>query len=312
MNSSDRPSNAKRRFLMYSSAAFVTGAVGGVAGSLFWASNSTRFLMYIKGKQTAALGEMSRDVLPLQGHKLEVSFGDSIQRLVEAGVISPRKFKQVYARRGGLPPWIEKLFTQPSSEPITMGFQTAPFLLNLMWPLGMATKTRFNEKSKLYGSKVNSFASTGGWSLGVARSGGRYFNKVSAIDLTAEQEAAVLEAAKNCYRPCCNNSTFFQDCNHGSALLGLYELAASQGASVDDLYAIGRNANSFWYPSEYIEMAYFFRKLEGKSWNQVAARTILSKKYSSIGGWQKNVHKPMVEAGLLPGTQFGSASNCGV
>ncbi|GMQ83127.1 MAG: hypothetical protein BMS9Abin05_2611 [Rhodothermia bacterium] len=312
MKNSDRPSNSKRRFFIFLSAALGAGALGGVAGSLFWASNSTRFLMYIKGKQTAALGRLARNVLPLQGHKLEVSFGDSIRRLVEAGAISPRKFKLVYAKRGGLPAWVEELFTQSSSEPITMSFQTAPYLLNLMWPLGMATKTQFNDKSKLNGPKVGRFASTAGWILGEALRGGGYFNKVSSIDLTTEQEAAVLEAAENSYRPCCNNSTFFQDCNHGSALLGLYELAASQGANTDELYAIGRSANSFWYPSEYIEMAYFFRKLKGKSWNQVAAKTILEKKYSSIGGWQRNVHLPMVEAGLLPRSQLGGASNCGV
>jgi len=312
MKNSDKPSNSKRRFLLATSAALGVGALGGVAGSLLWASNSTRFLMYIKGQQTAALGRMSRDVLPLQGHKLDVSFGDSIQRLVEAGVISPRKFKLVYAKRGGLPTWVEALFTQPSSEPITMSFQTAPYMLNLMWPLGMATKTRFNEKSRINGPGVGRFASTGGWVLGNARNGGGYFNKVPAIDLTIEQEARVLEVAKNSYRPCCNNDTFFQDCNHGSALLGLYELAASQGASIDELYNIGRNANSFWYASEYIEMAYFFRKLKNKSWNQVSAKTILAKEQSSIGGWQKNVHKPMIQAGLLPSAQLGGASNCGV
>ncbi|NOY15633.1 MAG: hypothetical protein GXP23_01635 [Gammaproteobacteria bacterium] len=312
MKNSDRPSNSKRRFLIATSAALGVGVLGGVTGSLFWASNSTRFLMYIKGQQTAALGRMSRSVLPLEGHKLNVSFGDSIQRLVEAGVISPEKFKFVYAKRGGLPTWVEKLFTQPSSEPITMSFQTAPYLLNLLWPLGMATKTQFNEKSRIKGPNVGRYASTGGWVLGKARSGGAYFNTVSAIDLTAEQEARVLEVAKNSYRPCCNNDTFFQDCNHGSALLGLYELAASQGASVDELYDIGRNANSFWYASEYIEMAYFFRKLKNKPWNQVASRTILDKNHSSIAGWQKNVHKPMVQAGLLPNTQLGGASNCGV
>ncbi len=312
MKHSDQPSKSKRRFLMATSAALGVGALGGVAGSLLWASNDTRFLMYIKGQQTAALGRLSRDVLPLQGYKLDVSFGDSIQRLVAAGVISPQKFKLRYAKLGGLPTWVEDLFTQSSSAPITMSFQSAAYLLNLMWPLGMATKTQFNEKSKLNGPDVGRFASTGGWFLGEARNGGAYFNKVSAIDLTTEQEARVLEVAENSYRPCCNNSTFFQDCNHGSALLGLYELAASQGAGIDELYAIGRSANSFWYASEYIEIAYFFQKLKNKSWDQVAAKTVLDINHSSIGGWQKNVHEPMVQAGLLPGTQLGSASSCAV
>ena len=312
MDNSEKPVNSRRRFLLTTSAAIGVGVVGGVAGALFWASNSTRFLMYVKGEQQAALGKMSRDVLPLQGFQLNVSFGDSIVKLVEAGVIDPRKFKYVYAKRGGLPDWIEKLFVEPSSEPITMSFQTAPFMLNLMWPLGIANKTRFNEKSELNGPNVNRFASTGGWVLGKARKGGEYFNNVSAIDLTSEQDARVLEVAKNSYRPCCNNDTFLQDCNHGSALLGLYQLAASQGASVEELYEIGRRANSFWYTNEYIEMAYYFRKLHNKPWNQVPSKTILDKKYSSIRGWQKNVHKPMIQAGLLPRAQLGGASNCGV
>lgn len=313
MNKTDQPSGSRRRFLMLSSAVLGVGALAGGAGSLLWASNSSKFLTYVKGKQSAAFEQLSGEVLPPEGLELGLSFGDSIQRLVQAGVISPRKFKYLYKKRGGLPDWVETLFTQTSSEPVTMSMQTAPYLLNLMWPLGVATKTQFNEKSKLNGPKVGNFASTGGWTLGEARNGGEYFNKISAIDLTPEQEAIVLEAAENSFRPCCNNSTFFQDCNHGSALLGLYELAASQGASVDELYAFGRIANSFWYPGKYMETAYFFQKLQNKPWDQVAAKTILDKKYSSISGWQKNVHQPMVKAGLLPGKQAaGGGSGCAV
>ncbi|MFV1998576.1 MAG: hypothetical protein ACC641_11265 [Acidiferrobacterales bacterium] len=312
MSNSDQPSNSRRRFLLSSSVALGVGVLGGGAGSLLWASNSPKFLTYVKDKQSSAFEQLSGEVLPAKGVDLEVSFGDSIQRLVEAGVIVPRKFHALYSKRGGLPEWVEALFTQPSSEQITMSMQTAPYLLNLMWPLGIATKTQFNEKSQLNGPRGGNFASTGGWTLGEARNGGDYFNTVSSITLTDTQEAAVLEAAENSFRPCCNNSTFFQDCNHGSALLGLYELAASQGAGVDELYAIGSIANSFWYPGKYIEMAYYFQQLENKPWDQVAAKTILDKKYSSISGWQKNVHQPMVEAGLLPGSQPKGGSGCAV
>ncbi len=312
MNESDRPTASRRRFLIYSTAAFGVGALGGVAGSLFWASNSTTFLTYVKGKQNAALGALARKVLPLQGHTIDVSFGDSIQRLVAAGVISPDKFRRVYAKRGGLPKWIDHLFTQASSAPITLSFQTAPYLLNLLWPLGVATKTQFNAKSPMNGPKVGQYASTGGWTLGQAPRGGGYFNKVEAVDLSASQDAVALEAAKNSYRPCCNNSTFFQDCNHGSALLGLYELAAAQGANVDELYAIGRIANTYWYPDEYLEMAYFFQKLKTTSWDKLTAKTILDKKFSSFTGWRKNVHRPLVNAGLAPNAQFGSQSSCTV
>ncbi len=312
MNNSDEASISKRRFLFSTSAALTVGVLGGIGGSLFWASNSNNFLSYVKGKQNVAVEKLSRNVLPPAGRELKVSFGDSIQKLVQAGVISPDKFKRIYTKRGGLPMWVEDLFSKPSSKAITMGFQTAPYLLNLMWPLGMATKTKFNDKSKLNGPNVNRYASTGGWTLGEARSGGAYFNKVSAIDLTTEQEARVLEVAENSFRPCCNNSTFFQDCNHGSALLGLYELAASQGATVAELYEIGRIANSFWYANKYVEMAYYFQKVENKTWDNIPAKTILSNKYSSSGGWQQNVHKPLVLAGILPGAQASGGKGCGV
>jgi len=312
MKSPKLPALSKRNFLL-SSAVFALGTLGGVGGSLFWASNSTRFLKYIKDQQTAALDELSNEVLPPEGVQLEISFGDSIQRLVDAGAIFPWKFKKVYDKRGGLPQWVEELFTQASSQPITVSAQTAPFLLNLLWPLGMATKTLFNEKSELNSPRLANFASTGGWTLGQAKDGGGhyYFNNVSSIDLTSKQEKTVLEIAENSYRPCCNNSTFFQDCNHGSALLGLYELAASQGAGSDELYALGRTANSFWYPEKYLETAYFFQKLKNQSWNQVNGKTILAKQYSSIEGWNKNIHQPMVDAGFLASARR-SGVNCGV
>ncbi|HEC13727.1 MAG TPA: hypothetical protein ENI80_10875 [Acidiferrobacteraceae bacterium] len=303
---------SRRKFLAYSSAAFGTGLIGGVAGSLFWASNNTAFLAFVKGRQNTILSKLARDVLPLQGRIIDVHFGDSIQRLVEAGVIAPQKFKAIYAKRGGVPAWMEELLTKPSSAPITMSFQSAPYLLNLLWPLGVATQTRFNTRSRLNGPNVGRYASTGGWTLGKASRGGGYFNKVAAVDLNPAQEAVILEAAKHCYRPCCNNSTFFQDCNHGSALLGLYELAASQGASENDLYKIGLIANSYWYPDEYVEMAYFFQKLKSTPWPRLAPKMVLGKTYSSFAGWQKNVHKPLITAGLVPSAQSGNPSNCGV
>ncbi len=303
---------SRRKILIYSSAAFGAGAVGGIAGSLFWASNDTAFLSYVKGRENSVLSKLARDVLPLDGRVIDVSFGDSIKRLVEAGAISPAKFKAVYAKRGGLPTWAEDLFTQASAEPITLSFQTAPYLLNLLWPLGMATQTQFNAKSPLSGPNVGNFASTGGWVLGRQRRGGGYFNTVSAVDLSPAQEAVVLEAAESSYRPCCNNSTFFQDCNHGSALLGLYELAASQGADVSELYKIGLGSNSYWYPDQYIEMAYFFRKMEGLAWSELPPEKMLGESYSSISGWQKNVRSPLIKAGLVPSAQKGRSSGCAV
>jgi hypothetical protein len=93
-----------------------------------------------------------------------------------------------------------------------------------------------NKTSPVNGVSLFNLPSTGGWTLGKEENGGAYFNEFRIVELTPEQEALVTRIAKNTYRPCCNNSTFFQDCNHGSALLGLLELGASQGLTADELY----------------------------------------------------------------------------
>lgn len=256
--------------------------------------------------------ELVNRVVPAQGREMKVSFGDSIMRLVAAGVIVPEKFKNVYLSRGELPDWVMHLFTSPSAEPIRFSLETAPYLLNLFWPLGLANKTVFNEDSPLNGEMLARFASTGGWTLGRADNGSEYFNEVEAVSLDERQEQDVLNVAQNVYRPCCNNSTFFQDCNHGSALLGLLELAASQGADSEELYEMALVANAFWYPAQYVETAIYFQVMEKQQWSEVDPRIVLGKPYSSYGGWKNNVHAVLSNADLLPRALPGSNGGCGV
>ena len=124
-------------------------------------------------------------------------------------------------------------------------------------------------------------ASTAGWTLGQEKNGGTYFNKYKLIPLTAEQEALVKGLAENSYRPCCDNSTFFQDCNHGSGLLGLLELGASQGLSRKQLAQASLAANSFWFQNHYLTMALYLKAVKGVDWNAVNPEVILSFGYSS-------------------------------
>src|SRR5262245_33580166 len=84
---------------------------------------------------------------PAAGVKTAVSFGDTIQQLVADGIIDPGKFRSVYAEQGNIPQWVERLFVAPSAEPILLSAETAPYLLNLLWPLGLSVKATFNEKS---------------------------------------------------------------------------------------------------------------------------------------------------------------------
>ena len=109
--------------------------------------------------------------------------------------------------------------------------------------VGLTNKAAFNTSSPIATVFIPAFASTGGWTLG-DNPGHVYFDSVEATPLTPRQDGMVLAAAKATYRPCCNNSTFFQDCNHGSALLGLMQIAASQGAAISDIYQIALMADS--------------------------------------------------------------------
>ena len=70
------------------------------------------------------------------------------------------------------------------------------------------------------------FSSTGGWTL-AAKPITELYASLDLIPLTAEEQKMVEEVAAAVYRSCCNNSTFFPDCNHSMAMLGLLELMAS-------------------------------------------------------------------------------------
>lgn len=133
-----------------------------------------------------------------------------------------------------------------------------------------------NARSPLNGPSLLTFASTAGWNLGEAVNGGEYFNKLPIVELTPEQEALATRLAKSTYRPCCDNSTFFQDCNHGSALLGLLELGAAQGLSEDELFSEALAFNSFWFPDNYLRTALYFKVVKGKDWAEVDPRLVMS------------------------------------
>ncbi len=300
MNQNSNPGITRRHLLCSVATAAGIGTVAGISGSLWWASNSTTFQSFLQDRRHETLQALARLVVPTEGVTTDISFGDSIQRLVSAGVVSPEKFRAVYARRGGLPDWIESLFVSPSNEPIVLSLTNAPYLLNLLWPLGLATRTPFNARSPLNGVDRARFASTGGWVLGEAARGGDYFNRVSAIELDKKQSDIVLAAAEKSFRPCCNNSTFFQDCNHGSALLGLYELAAARGASIEQLFALGKIANSYWYPDKYFETAIYFSQVKETPWDQLDPAVVMSAEYSSINGWNQNIHTALANRGLIP------------
>jgi hypothetical protein len=255
------------------------------------------------------LDEVIAQVLPERGFQSKIALGDSVVKLVQNGVIDRDKFLAIYESRGGLPAELKDVLERPSSKPILLTRQNANYYVNLLWPLGLANYMSSNKQSPILGESLFNFASTGGWNLGKEENGGAYFNKFKIVELTPEQEALVTKIAQNTYRPCCNNSTFYQDCNHGSALLGLLQLGAAQGLSEDELYREALAFNSFWFPHNYIQTALYFKAVKNTDWDKVNPKTIMGKDYSSISGWYANVDVEVKKLRLVPQDRGGS--NCG-
>ena len=169
-------------------------------------------------KEYPLFDEATANVVPTAGFQSRVSLRDSIVRLVGKGVIDREKFLALQKYNGALPPELLKIMEKPSGKPIHLTRENASHYVNLLWPAGLSNHLDANKESPLVGPDLSNFASTGGWTLGKEPNGGSYFNKFPIIELSPKAEALAVHIAKSTYRPCCGNSTFFQDCNHGSAL----------------------------------------------------------------------------------------------
>jgi hypothetical protein len=88
-------------------------------------------------------------------------------------------------RSRGVPPSeVLAPLVQAAHEPILITTGNAGFLVNLLWPLGLANYMAGNFASPLNSESGANFASTGGWSLGAADNGAEYFNAFPIIKLT--------------------------------------------------------------------------------------------------------------------------------
>lgn len=223
---------------------------------------------------------------------LALSWGNLGVQMVEAGVIDKTKFENLYAGRGGLSPADKKLLESSDNENLVINSENSGVMLNMLWALGLANKNPILENGPMmdprYGGAGN-FASTGGWILAQGNAIDHY-NRHSFITLTREQQALVERVAKNIYRPCCDNSTYFPDCNHGMAMLGLLELMASQGVSEQDMYKIALDVNALWFLDAYEAIKTFFAS-KNMDWNTADPKKILSAEFSSASGYQKVLSK---------------------
>ena len=171
---------------------------------------------------------------------------------------------------------------------VTITSENSGVMLNMLWAFGLSNKNPILENGPMmderYGGAGN-FASTGGWTLAKGDAMNHY-NMYSFITLTNEQQALVERVAKNIYRPCCDNSTYFPDCNHGMAMLGLLEIMASEGATEMDMYKVALQVNTFWFPDSYETIKNYFAS-KNIDWNTVDPKKILGAEYSSASGYQK-------------------------
>lgn len=248
--------------------------------------------------------EQQKEILQ-SGIELSVEWGSLGVQMTEAGVIDKVQFENLYSQRGGLSEADKKLLTSSDNGNLVINSKNSGVILNMLWALGLGNKNPILENGpmmdKQYGGAGN-FASTGGWTLSEGNAMNHY-SMHSFITLTSEQQALVERVAKNIYRPCCNNSTYFPDCNHGMAMLGLLELMASQGATETEMYRVALQVNTLWFPETYQAIKTFFIS-QNIDWNTADPKKILSAEFSSASGYQK------VLSQIKPQEQKGEGS-CG-
>lgn len=304
---------------------YIMGIVTGLSAAILFIvlipnliSKSSRFLStgipFIKSQPTVVptinSQAISQQVLP-EKLDLGVSFGSTIKELVENGAIDKQKFLELYQNRGGLPAEFASLLDNDSSQNIIVTNENSGIILNLLWPLGIANKTKTLSQGPMgteYKDEAGNFASTGGWTMGKVE-GGQLFNRYNILPLTDEQEALVTEISQKIFRPCCGNSTFFPDCNHGAAMLGFIELAVAQGMPKEEIYKKALVLNSYWFPQTYVELAMYFKSEKNLDWDKVDPVEVLGQEYSSGGGYAK-INQQLTTKGILPKVEGGGG--CGV
>jgi hypothetical protein len=291
----------------------------------FFAGNGSGFLinerLHLREQKNTAsqdaqrasqIADMAHQVNPPNGYSIKASFADAGPKMLAAGAINYDAFLEVYERSGS--PLNETqlaILNQGSQAEITINKENAYFLLNFFWALGLTNKNTILTEGPMVNNsqgQVENFASTGGWTI-AAKPIKEVYASAEIIPLTPEQQEHLEHVAQNVYRPCCNNPTHFPDCNHGMAMLGLLQLMASQDATQEEMFEAAMYFNAFWYPSQTLEIATFYKEAMGLDFSEVEARQLVSKDFSSGSGYQV-VRQWLASNGFLQQTPSGGS--CGV
>lgn len=256
------------------------------------------------GKKLLDLSSLREQVTPTSGVELPISWGDLPGQLVSLGVLDLSKLEKVLT----LTKDQEALFKRNSTDSIRITNDNAQFIVDLLWGIGLAQKSTVYTDGPLgkeYKNQAGTFASTGGWTLG-KKDAVSYLNKFDLIPLNNVQQQRVAEIAKTIYRPCCGNSTWFPDCNHGMAALAAIELMVAKNVDTQTIYKSVLTLNSYWFSDTYLTMATYFAR-QGIPWARVDAKQILGEEYSSSQGAMDIMHK----VGPLPYEQSQNGGSCG-
>ena len=260
-----------------------------VGGAIIYISKYTSELPGNKGDQGQASNVVidEASVIPPEGVELPIVWGSLGSQMVASGVIDGPQFESLYTQRGGLDEEMKSILYGQDNGKIKITSQNSGFLLNIFWALGLGNKNSILEEGPMsdprYGGAGN-FASTGGWTLAKGETMTHY-SKYNFISLTLEQQQLTERVSQGIYRPCCGNATYFPDCNHGMAMLGLLELMASQGVSEKDMYKIALGVNSYWFPDTYLTIAKYLQEKKNISFSEADPKEILGKNYSSGSGF---------------------------
>jgi len=246
--------------------------------------------------------ELFEEINPTNGFEINVSYNDLGPKMIKSGIIDLDKFKSIYAKSNQpLTVEQEEILTNGSSQRIKIDRENSYFLLNFFWAVGLNNKSKILDEGDMmnYGGikGAGNFASTGGWSLAKGETM-NFYSKNNLIILSPEQEKLVEEVSSNIFRPCCDNSTAFPDCNHGMALLGVLQLMASNGATENEMYEAGKYFNAFWFPGNYYDLALYFKNKEKINFSDIDPKLLLSKDYSSATATQ-NIKKWLSEQSLV-------------
>ncbi len=235
----------------------------------------------------ALVEKITRQVMPANGYTTSLSWGDIGEKLVEAGAIDMEKYEEIFTSNTNGKQDLD-IFSGNKDKSIAINENNSRLVVNTLWALGLVNKSKVLDEGPMATGETptENFASTAGWTLGTKQAMELYSSE-EIIPLNDEQQEQVQKIAENVFRPCCGNSTAFPDCNHGMAALGYIEIAVANGLSEAQIYKDLLAFNSFWFPTTYVEMAVFFEKEEGLSWEAVDAKLALSADYSSAQGAQK-------------------------